>query len=331
MLVLSGDIGGTNTRLQLTKFGKGKKFEILTRESYPSGKYRSINEIMEKFFKESKIDASQIDSLCFAVAGPIADGKVKFTNLPWFIDAARLKKDFGIEKLSLINDFEAIGYGISTLTKDSVCTLQAGKPHPQGPVSLIGAGTGLGIALVHNVNDSHIVTATEGGHVDFSPNDQSQVELLAYLRKKHHRVSAERVVSGLGIVNIYKYCRNFPLFNQQEDPELHFLFHNSSDPAAEIMRYATELGDPMSLRAIDIFIKCYGAISGNLALTTLPYGGLYVVGGIAPKILPLLKDGRFIGSFSDKGRMTQLLKDIPVFVVLDTNIGLQGAANYGNR
>ena len=331
-LVLSGDIGGTNTRLQLTQFQSASDFNILTRESYPSGAYRSINEIIATFFKDSNTNASQIDSICFAVAGPIVDGKVKFTNLPWFIDAERLKKDFNTDNLKLINDFEAIGYGIATLDKDGVTPLQAGKPQKTGPISLIGAGTGLGIALVHHLGDiGHSVTATEGGHVDFSPNDQSQMELLAYLRKKHHRVSAERVVSGPGIVNIYKYCREYPLYNQQEDAELHYQVHNATDPAAEIMRHATTLGDPMSLRTIDIFIKCYGAISGNLALTTLPTGGLYVVGGIAPKILPLLKDGRFIDSFTDKGRMTKLLKDIPVTVVLDTNIGLQGAANYGFR
>jgi glucokinase len=335
MLILSGDIGGTNTRLQLTEYYKNQKFDVLHRQNFSNANFKSFPEILNAFALGSDLSLKKIDQACFAVAGPISDGKVQFTNLPWFIEESRLEAELNLKSVKLINDFEAIGYGIQTLSSENMSHLQTGNPQKEGPISIIGAGTGLGVALLHTIKISGktktqpLVTATEGGHVDFAPTDDSQMQLLSYLRKKHHRVSVERVLSGPGLTSIYKFCRDFPLYNQQENSNLKFLVHNAADPAADILHYAVKEGDPISLRAMDIFIKCYGAVCGNLALTTLPRGGLYIVGGIAPKILSLLQDGRFLDSFLDKGRMTNLLKEIPVRVVLDAHIGLQGAANYG--
>jgi glucokinase len=329
MLILSGDIGGTNTRLQLTEYSKNNQFKLLHRQNFLNSNFKNFPEILEVFTQHSKLPLKDIEQTCLAVAGPISEGKVQFTNLPWFIEESRLEIELNLKNVKLINDFEAIGYGIQTLSPEHIVNLQPGIAKKDGPISIIGAGTGLGVALLHTYEKMDLVTATEGGHVDFAPTDESQMQLLSYLRKKHHRVSVERVLSGPGLTSIYKFCRDFPLYNQQENADLKFLVHNAADPAADILHYAVQEGDPISLRSIDIFIKCYGAVCGNLALTTLPKGGLYVVGGIAPKIISLLQDGRFLESFLDKGRMTNLLKEIPVQVVLDAHIGLQGAANYG--
>ena len=328
MLVLSGDIGGTNTRLQLTEYSRNNKFNVLHRQNFSNANFKSLSEILQAFAKHTDLSLEKLEKInqvCFAVAGPISEGKVQFTNLPWFVEETQLKAELNLQNVKLINDFEAIAYGIRTLSPQNIRCLQPGLPQKDSPISIIGAGTGLGVALVHNT----IVTPTEGGHVDFAPTDESQMQLLAYLRKQHHRVSVERVLSGPGLTNIYKCCRNFPLYNQQENPNLKFLIQNAAAPAADILHYAVNEGDPISLRSMDIFIKCYGSVAGNLALTTLPRGGLYIVGGIAPKILSLLEDGRFLDSFLDKGRMTHLLKEIPIQVVLDSHVGLQGAANYG--
>ncbi len=331
MLILSGDIGGTNTRLQLTEYSHhtNQKFKLLHRQNFLNSHFKNFPEILRAFIEHAHIALKDVEHTCLAVAGPISEGKVQFTNLPWFIEESRLEEELKLKNIKLINDFEAVGYGIQTLAPENIVTLQTGHVAQNGPISIIGAGTGLGVALLHIHEKNALVTPTEGGHVDFAPTDESQMQLLSYLRKKHHRVSVERVLSGPGLTSIYKFCRDFPLYNQQENPELKFLVHNAADPAADILQYAVQKGDPICLRSIDIFIKCYGAVCGNLALTTLPKGGLYVVGGIAPKIISLLQDGRFLESFLDKGRMTQLLKEIPVHVVLDAHIGLQGAANYG--
>ncbi len=329
MRILSGDIGGSNSRLQLTEYETASKFHILHRQHFSNVSFKNFSDVLSTFLKETDPPLAKIHQACFAVAGPILEGKVKCTNLPWVLEEQALQKNLNLKHVKLINDFEAVGYGISTLLPENKVCLQAGKVVAEGPISIIGAGTGLGVALIHSCQGYRVVTPTEGGHVDFAPTDEDQMQLLNYLRKKHHRVSVERVLSGLGIHSIYRFCREFPLYNQQENPELKFLVHNANDPAADILHYAIHEGDPISLRSVDIFIKCYGSVSGNLALTTLPRGGLFIVGGIAPKILNLLQEGRFLANFLDKGRMSNLLKEIPIHVVLDSHIGLQGAANYG--
>ncbi|ODN42701.1 glucokinase [Piscirickettsia litoralis] len=329
MKLLSGDIGGTKTWLQLAHFD-GNTLTVLARQKYVSSAYNNAATMVSEFLTETGHQDLKIDGACFAVAGPIINGRVQLTNLPWDVNESTVAKELNIPCVVLINDFQAIGYGTDALEEKDLHTLQTGSPRPQATRALIGAGTGLGVALMSNDGEKYTVMPTEGGHVDFGPTNDIQMELLAYLRRKLHRVSVERVLSGQGLVNIYKFICDNPLYGEEESRELQFAMHNE-DPAAAISRFATENNDPMARRALDIFVDLYGAQAGNLALMSLPYGGIYIVGGIAPKMLPQLTDGRFMKAYSDKGRMSRMLDDFPIHIVLDTQIGLKGAALYAAR
>jgi glucokinase len=329
MLILSGDVGGTKSRLQLTEFHSENSFERLASAEFLNHQFESFPIIVAGFLQKNKVALTSIDRACFAVAGPIIEGVVKFTNLPWVISETDLRDELGFHSVKLINDFEAVGYGIDTLKAKDIHCLQAGTPLPHKTRAMLGAGTGLGVAIAVSNGERYTVIPTEGGHVDFAPTDDTQIELLRYLRKKWHRVSIERLVSGQGIVNIYHFVRDNPLFNETENPKLKLaLAQKNEDAAAHISEFAIKQNDPMAMRALDLFIRIYGACAGNLALTTLPYSGLYIVGGIAPKLLKSLGDGRFLQAYNDKGRMSNLLANLPIYVVMDTNVGLQGAANY---
>ncbi|ASK78677.1 glucokinase [Paraphotobacterium marinum] len=329
MIVLSGDIGGTNTRLRLAKMNeKFQLDEVLCIKKYKGADFSSLAEVLKVFIVESGIEVTSIKSACIAVAGPVKNGEVELTNLPWIVTEEQMKEVLQIEKVKLINDFESIGFGISTLNKEDIYTLQEGDLRSESPISYIGAGTGLGVGICYESNGQTHVFPTEAGHVDFAPVGDDQTALLEFLRKKLRRVSLERVCCGTGLVNIYKYALSNPLPGQNESPEMHLAMYNSKDLGATIAEYAFKHNDPLALRVIDIFIKVYGSSAGNLALSTLPYGGLYIVGGIAPKMLDQLKDGRFMSMFRDKGRLSSLLHNIPVYVSLNPDIGLQGAEQY---
>ncbi|ALA26146.1 glucokinase [Piscirickettsia salmonis] len=329
MRLLSGDIGGTKTWLQLADFDNGK-LTVLAHQKYVSNTYNNAAIMVKEFLSETGHQETHIDGACFAVAGPIMQGRVQLTNLPWDVDEAAVAEELGIRCVTLINDFQAIGYGTDALAEKDLYTLQAGSPRPQATRALIGAGTGLGVALMSNDGEKYTVMPTEGGHVDFGPTNDIQMELLAYLRRKLHRVSVERVLSGQGLINIYKFICDNPLYGEIESRKLQFAMHKE-DPAAAISRFAIEEKDPLACRALDIFIDLYGAQAGNLALMSLPYGGIYIVGGIAPKILSQLNDGRFMKAYGDKGRMSRMLDNFPIHIVLDTKIGLKGAALYAAR
>ena len=333
MIILSGDIGGTSMRLQLVKFSQSNAVQILHSIRYNNNEYSSFLEIINTFFCDTKIDYKEIKSVCFGIAGPIVNGVVKFTNLPWIISEKELKEKFGIDCIKLINDFECVGYGIETLTEEDVYVLQKGKAKADALRAYIGAGTGLGVGFMVPVDGQYYVHPSEGGHIDFAPVDDLQVSLLQYLRKKYHRVSFERLLSGHGLVNIYHFVRDNKIFGEEENKDLRFLIEGDQeiDIAATVAKYAIEQKDIMSLRALDIFISIYGSMVGNLALEMLPYGGLYIVGGIAPKLLAQIKKGKFMAMYHDKGRVSNLLSDIPLCVVTNTNVGLQGAAIYARR
>lgn len=325
MLILSGDIGGTNTRLCINEHIR----------KYKCADFSSLSAIIKQFSEDEKFQLSEISAACFAVAGPIHKGTAHLTNLPWFVSEQELTLLLDTPYIKLINDFEAIGYGIPTLNDSDLMSLHSTqtmqKPYndnKDAPIAILGAGTGLGVALIHFHKNIPVISATEGGHVDFAPTSDEQVALLHYLRKKLHRISAERVCSGIGIINIYKFCSDTPLYQQRESPELQRALHQSVDQAATISEYAIIHKDPIALRTLDIFVKIYGSIAGNLALTTLPYQGLYLVGGIAPKLSKVIQKGAFMQQFLDKGRMSPLLKKIPVHICMNTNVGLQGAQNY---
>jgi len=328
MIIISGDIGGTNARLKLNDHHTTPRYAN-TVSKYRNHDFQNFSDVISTFITNCELRPSDIDSVCLAVAGPIVDQTVTLTNLPWKIDAKQLQQTLGIEQVTLINDFEAVGYGIETLAPEDMFVLQDAPHRPNATKAVIGPGTGLGVGLILNHQNDYFVVPTEGGHVDFSPTSDMQMALLTYLRKKYHRVSAERVVSGLGIEAIYKFVRDNPMFSEKESDELRFAIHAAEkDIAPIISEYALQHHDPVALRVLDVFIKSYASVAGNLALTTLPYGGLYLVGNITTQLLEPIADGRFIERFCEKGRLSELLKDIPIRVVQDTQIGLNGAANF---
>ncbi|WP_119344289.1 glucokinase [Facilibium subflavum] len=329
MIVLSGDVGGTNTRLQITEH-QNATVKVLFTKKYLAVEFKSLSDIINQFLKESQFDKKRVEAACLAVAGPVKDGAIEFTNLPWGITETELAKVLTLpaDKVKLINDFASIGYGLSALDKTDVVCLQKAEIDKTAPIAMVGAGTGLGMGLVTKHKAQTFVYPSEGGHQDFAPVDEEQIGLFEFLKRRLHRVSIERICCGPGLVNIYKYVVANPLYNQPESPELKRDIHKGLDPAKLITHYAIDKGDPMALRAVDIFIRVYGAVAGNMALATLPKQGLYIVGGIAPQLISQIQDGRFMKMFHDKGRMSGLMQEIPVYVVMNTDVGLKGAAVY---
>jgi len=329
MVILAGDVGGTNTRLQLSSFN-GEKHTSVAKKKYKCAEYKNLTEIINLFLRTHKTKASDITSVCLAIAGPIINDTAKFTNVPWSISKKQLQEDLKIKKIELINDFQAVGYGIETLAEEDLYVLQEGTPVKHGVRTVIGAGTGFGVGFMYWNGKQYVVNPTEGGHGSFAPGDDVQMEILKYLRKKYHRVSNERFLCGKGIVNIYSYFRDVNEMHEKENSELRLIMHKS-DPAAAITKFAIEYQDPLALHTVDAFIRVYGSCAGDLAYTYLPYGGFYVAGGIAPKLIDQIADGRFMRAFGDKGRLSVILNNIPVYVVLNTDVGLQGAAFFASR
>ena len=328
MLVISGDIGGTSTRMQFTEFTAANDMKIIANIHYSNNNYGSFADIITAFFQETKMSIDKIAGACFGVAGPVVKGKVNITNLPWVINTRDIKNQLKLDKVELINDFASIGHGLEILQPKDMLTLQVGKPRPNGIRAYIGAGTGLGVGFMTCYQGQYLIHSTEGGHIDFAPTDDLQIELLRYMRKKYHRVSFERLLSGQGLINIYAFVRDNKIFGEEENPNLRFLIKSSKhiDVAATIAEYAIKHKDIMAMRALNIFIGIYGSAVGNLALTTLPFAGLYVVSGIAPKLLKEIEKGNFYKSFLDKGRMSHIIKDVPLHIVLYQDVGLQGTA-----
>lgn len=332
MYILSGDIGGTNTRLEVSLLENGMTQSITIRK-YKVANFNCLSDIMDKFLSEVDL-VGQIDSVCLAVAGFVSNGEVEVTNLPWMVSEQYISESLGIDKIKVkvINDFEAIGYGIESLDREKdIITIQQGKKDDDNLCAVVGAGTGLGMCLVsYDKDNKPRVYKTEGGHVDFSPVDDEQVELFKFMRKTFHRISPERYCSGYGIYNIYKYVVRHPLYDQPECIGLRrALFSVSdSDKAAVIVKYAIEHREPSALRTIDIFLSIYGSVAGNLALTSLPFRGLYIAGGIAPRLIKQIKESKFLEKFREKGRVSNIMKDFPVHIIMNTDVGLIGARTY---
>jgi glucokinase len=332
-LLLAGDIGGTKTILRLVEVSDSQVLHTLYEERYHSGDFLDLVPMVQQFLANAKTPTPQ--KACFAIAGPVVNNTAKLTNLVWFLDTQRLEQELGIPHISLINDFAAVGYGVLGLTKEDICTLQVGKPNPNTPIAIIGAGTGLGQGFLIKQGGQYQIFPSEGGHSDFAPRTELEFQLLKYLLDKHdiQRVSVERVVSGLGLVAIYQFLRDRKMAT--ESPEIAQVVRSweqqagqekSVDPGAAIGTAALHKSDRLSEQTMQIFIEAYGAEAGNLAIKLLPYGGLYIAGGIAPKILPLIQNGNFLLNFSQKGRMRSILEDIPVHIVLNQDVGLIGAA-----
>ncbi len=337
-LVLTGDIGGTKTILQLVQMS-GETRQNLYEKRYHSHDFPDLVPMVQQFLAEASGQLSEKllpQKACFAIAGPVVNNTVKLTNLTWFLDAKRLETELAIAAISLINDFAAVGYGILGLDAKDLYTLQPGKLQPAAPMAVIGAGTGLGQGFLIQQGDSYQVFGSEGGHADYAPRSELEFQLLKYLLDKHdiQRVSVERVVSGQGIVATYQFLRDRAFAN--ESPEIAHVVkaweqqtgrsEKTVDPSAAIATAAAQKRDRLSEQSMQLFVEAYGAEAGNLALKLLPYGGLYVAGGIAGKNLPLIQEGSFLRAFTSKGRMRSVLEDVPVHIVLNPQVGLIGAA-----
>lgn len=328
MRVLAGDIGGTKTLLQIADIFPNT-FRVVFEKSYESRRYPEFLPLAKEFLKSAAAHTDLIlSSACFGVAGPVKERTARTTNLPWRIEADACIRELKINNIALINDFQAVGYGIDGLGEEDVVTLQAGVEQAEGVRVVIGAGTGLGEGFLVWNGDRYDIFPSEGGHVDFGPTDDIQLELYKYLRARFGRVTYERVVSGPGLENIYAFLRERD--PSAESAELKNEM-SKGDAAAAISQFATEHNDALANQALEIFCTAYGAQAGNLALTCLPTGGVYIAGGIAPKIIQKLKTGTFMPAFKNKGRMQPLLEAMPVRVIVNPKVGLIGAALMAAR
>lgn len=348
-ILLAGDIGGTKTILRLvqseTLLGKRIPTQITLFEArYLSQDYPDLAPMVKQFLEQAKNKIgsfSPIEKACFGIAGPVVHNTSELTNVNWSLNGTRLQQTLDIPNVTLINDFAAIGYGILGLVDDDIYTLQDAPRELYTPIAVIGAGTGLGEGFLIPLSDGRYqVYGSEGSHADFPPRSALEYRLLTYIKTLYNigRVSVERVVSGLGITAIYQFLRsqegmletpqmkkNYEIWERElSKPDI----EASVDLAAEISKAAVEQNDALCEQTMRLFIEAYGAEAGNLALKLLPYGGVYIAGGIAPKILPLLQEGNFMKAFRDKGRMRPLMDKMPVYVILNPKVGLIGASLY---
>jgi glucokinase len=320
--ILAGDIGGTKTELAIFSLRDGK-LRLEVKELFASKQFAGLEPVLKKFLTNH---ANSIEHACFGVAGPVVAGRVETPNLPWVVEAKKLAGMLKCESVSLLNDLEAAAYGIFTLESHEVISLNKGVVPRPANQALIAAGTGLGEALLYDDGRNYHPIASEGGHGDFAPRNETEIGLLRYLMEKFGHASYERVLSGPGIFNIYNFLRED---GGLEEPDwLKEKIGSAVDVSAVITQSALSGNSEICVQALDLFTSVYGAEAGNLALRAKALGGVYIGGGIAPKILSKLKDGTFMRSFVDKGRYNELLSAIPVQVVLNQETALQGAAYY---
>jgi glucokinase len=319
-MILAGDVGGTKVHLALYDFVDGK-LKCVRDTRYPAKNHSGLEEIVKEF-----LGAENVTAACFGVPGPVRDGRLKLTNLPWTLDSRKLATGLGIEHIFLINDLEANGYGVAELSDGQIFTLSEGDASQRGNRALLAAGTGLGEGYLVWNGHSHTPYPSEGGHTDYAPRNEDEIDLLRYLKQKFNgRVSFERVVSGMGMTNIYGFLKEA---RGMEEPVWLAERIAQEDPNAVITELALAAKSEICEKTMDMFVSAYGAEAGNLALKILPVGGLYVGGGIAPRILEKLKGGAFMDAFSDKGRMSPLLANIPVRIIMESSAALMGAAAY---
>lgn len=322
-MILAGDVGGTKVHLALYGFSEGRLCHVRD-EKFHARDYTGLEEIARKFLSDS--GNPEITAGCFGVPGPVRGGRLKLTNLPWILDCRDLSHGLNVEHLFLINDLEANGYGIPELSAEQIFQLSAGDSSAIGNRGLVSAGTGLGEAILVWNGRIHVPIASEGGHCDFAPRNDLEIDLLRYLQKQlKGRVSFERVVSGIGLKNIYEFLRDE---KGMEEPAWLKERMSLEDPNAVIGEVGEEGTNELCAKTLHLFVSAYGAEAGNLALKVLAVGGLYLGGGIAPKILKKMKDGAFMNAFTDKGRLSELLIHTPVRIILESRAALMGAAAY---
>ena len=321
-MILAGEIGATRTRLAAFD-ADGNKLQLVVEKTYLSQEHGGLPEMITTFIKTEGIP---VQSACFGVAGPVTAGRSKISNLPWTIDSRELASQLKLNSVGLINDLEAYAYGIDALESKDFITLSEGADDAEGNRAVISARTGLGVAGMYWDGFRHHPFACEGGHADFSPRNKLEIELLDYLQGKHRRVSCERVLSGPGIKNIYDFLRDTKKVEEPQD--LREQMSQASDPSALISKLAAEGKSPICDQTMSLFVTIYGAETGNCALHFMSTGGIFIGGSIAAKNINKMKDPAFMKSFLDKGRMTPLLKQMPVKIVLNDDSGIIGAARY---
>lgn len=326
-MILAGDIGGTKTVLALIDDEDEDALLTVREEVFPSRAYATFDLVLAAFLRERI--TGPLRAACFGVAGPVIDGRCETTNLPWVLDEKDLAEKTGARTVKLLNDLEATAYGMLFLPDSELHVLQAGKRRAakSGNVAVIAAGTGLGEATLYWDGTRHHPIASEGGHADFAPQTDQEIDLLRYLRKRlEGHVSWERILAGPGLLNVYEFLRDTGFAEEPAwlDERLH-----EGDPSAAISKVGLAGQHPLAVEALDVFAALYGAEAGNMALRVLATGGVFVGGGIAPKILPALeRDGAFLRGFRDKGRFQAFLDEIRVAVALNPKTALVGASHY---
>jgi glucokinase len=318
-MILAGDIGGTNARLAYFQPQNGH-FQLVTERVFPSREHSELGEIVTQFVSESGM---RPDAACFGIAGPVHNGRVETSNLPWVIEQSRLAKQIHLPSTLLINDLEASAWGIGALSSGDLVSLNLVTGPAVGNQAVIAPGTGLGEAGLFWDGTRHHVFACEGGHCDFAPQSEQEIELLRYLKARFGHVSYERILSGPGLVNVYEFLRDSGYGKESAEFAASF---RKGDAAAAISKAALAGTDAVAQKALEIWISVYGAEASNLALKTMATGGLFLAGGISPKVLAGLTGPLFMQSFLSKGRLRALMEVIPVQVVTNEKAGLLGAA-----
>jgi len=321
-VILAGDIGATRTRLAAFQT-ESNRLDCVVQKAYPSQEHSGLRDVLVQFIRTEGIP---VHSACFGVAGPVRGGQSKISNLPWTIDSKELASQLKLNSVGLLNDLEAYAYGIDALESKDLVTLSEGSEDADGNRAVISARTGLGVAGLYWDGFRHHPFACEGGHADFAPRSDLQAALLAHLQKKHGHVSCERILSGPGIRNIYDFLRDS--HKAEEPASLREQISSARDASALIAQLALESKSAICVQTMDLFVSVLGAETGNCALRYMTTGGIFIGGIIAAKNVEKMKDPAFLQAFHDKGRMTSLLKDMPVKVIVNDDCGLIGSARY---
>ncbi|MDX2080782.1 MAG: glucokinase [Terrimicrobiaceae bacterium] len=320
-LILAGDIGGTKCNLATYRV-VGGTLSLARSERFPSTEFPGLNAIIREYLDT---DHPPVLAACFGVPGPVHEGRAKPTNLSWGVDAAEIADEFGIRNVAVLNDLEANAYGISHLAPTDFAIIQKGAADAKGNRCVVSPGTGLGEAGLFWDGRKYHVWACEGGHSDFAPRNDLEIALLQFLQKQYGHVSVERVVSGMGIENIYKFLRETG--RGTEIPAVAAEM-KTNDPNVVISKYADNGQCSMCAKTLEIFVGCLGAEAGNMALKTMSYGGVFLGGGIPSKLLSRIQSVGFIHAFTDKGRLTSVMEAMPVYVILNDHAAQLGAAYY---
>lgn len=322
-MLLAGDIGGTKTLVGLFAAGDGPRPRLVIVRSFSTPNYRNLPAIIAEFLADDGVKGASIDAACFGVAGPIIDEAAELTNVPWKVDGRRVASRFRFARVTLLNDLQAMAYAVPVLEASEVHALQDGQPRPGGNVAIIAAGTGLGEGMLHNVNGRLIPSPSEGGHADFAARTEREIALVRDLVARYGRAEVERVLSGPGLVNIFRITHDAACAARVD------LSHAGAPAAISAAAFEHRCGGCEA--ALDMFVEAYGAETGNLALRTVATGGVFVGGGIAPKILPALVGGAFIRAFRAKPPLDAMLAAMPVKVILNPQCGLLGAAVFAAK